>query len=163
MVSANKQSQFFSDFHSLQEHKEMGVIIIDGPTVQAFVNDDVEFKTAVDKQFVSLDTNNDGVLSRSEMRKVFETTRFLETDFGVDKSTPPEEVTLLYDSIFRSFDEDNNGTVDIDEFRSEVKKIMLAVADGLGSSPIQMAVEDDTQSFFKLAADHEAARSAKSS
>ncbi|KAL7606896.1 uncharacterized protein LOC111883642 [Lactuca sativa] len=140
----------------------MGVIIIDGPTVQAFVNDDVQFRTAVDKQFVLLDTNNDGVLSRSEMRKAFETTRFLETDFGVDKATPPEEVTLLYESIFRSFDEDNNGTVDIDEFRSEVKKIMLAVADGLGSSPIQMAVEDEN-SFFKLAADHEAARIANSS
>ncbi|CAI9279342.1 unnamed protein product [Lactuca saligna] len=140
----------------------MGVIIIDGPTVQAFVNDDIQFRTAVDKQFVLLDTNNDGVLSRSEMRKAFETTRFLETDFGVDKATPPEEVTLLYESIFRSFDEDNNGTVDIDEFRSEVKKIMLAVADGLGSSPIQMAVEDEN-SFFKLAADHEAARIANSS
>ncbi|CAH1416193.1 unnamed protein product [Lactuca virosa] len=140
----------------------MGVIIIDGPTVQAFVNDDVQFRTAVDKQFVLLDTNKDGVLSRSEMRKAFETTRFLETDFGVDKATPPEEVTLLYESIFRSFDEDNNGTVDIDEFRSEVKNIMLAVADGLGSSPIQMAVEDEN-SFFKVAADHEAARIANSS
>ncbi|KAI3764639.1 hypothetical protein L2E82_14650 [Cichorium intybus] len=141
----------------------MGVIIIDGSTVRAFVNDDVQFRTNVDKQFVSLDTNNDGVLSRSEMRKAFETTRFLDTDFGVDKATPPEEVTQLYESIFRSFDEDNNGTVDIDEFRSEVKKIMLAIADGLGSSPIQMAVEDDDQSFFKMAADLEAARVAKSS
>lgn len=45
---------------------------------------------------MSLDINNDGVVSRSEMRKAFETVRFLEADFGVDKFTPPEELTMLY-------------------------------------------------------------------
>ncbi|KAI3824655.1 hypothetical protein L1987_06122 [Smallanthus sonchifolius] len=136
----------------------MGVIIIDGSTVRAFVNDEAQFKTSVDAQFVSLDVNNDGVLSRSEMRKAFESMRLLETHFGVDTTVPPEELTRIYDSVFRSFDEDQNGTVDPEEFRSEMKKIMLAVADGLGSSPIQMAVEDDDQSFLKKAADLEAAK-----
>ncbi|KAK1422843.1 hypothetical protein QVD17_18132 [Tagetes erecta] len=134
----------------------MGVIIIDGSTVRSFVNDETHFKTSVDAQFLSLDTNNDGVLSRSEMRKAFESMRLLETHFGVDVATPPEELTRIYDSVFQRFDEDHNGTVDKDEFRSEMKKIMLAVADGLGSSPIQMAVEDDDQSFLKKAADLEA-------
>nr|XP_043621504.1 uncharacterized protein LOC122593196 [Erigeron canadensis] len=136
----------------------MGVIIIDGSTVRSFVNDEPHFKSSVDTQFTSLDTNNDGVLSRSEMRKAFESMRLLETHFGVDIAMPPEELTKLYDSVFASFDGDHNGTVDKDEFRSEMKKIMLAVADGLGSSPIQMAVEDDDQSFLKQAADLEAAK-----
>ncbi|GJU96745.1 calcium-binding EF-hand family protein [Tanacetum coccineum] len=140
----------------------MGVILIDGATVRSFVNDDVHFKTSVDEQFVSLDTNKDGVLSKSEMRKAFETMRFLESDYGVDKATSPEELAAIFDSIFRSFDEDKNGTIDINEFRSEIKKIMLAIADGLGSSPIQMAVDDDDQSLLKKAADLEAARLAKS-
>ncbi|GJY84867.1 calcium-binding EF-hand family protein [Tanacetum coccineum] len=87
----------------------MGVILIDGATVRSFVNDDVHFKTSVDEQFVSLDTNKDGVLSKSEMRKAFETMRF---------------------------DEDKNGTIDINEFRSEIKKIMLAIAGWLGTPPI---------------------------
>lgn len=133
----------------------MSVIIIDGSTVRSFVNDE-SFQSNVDTQFASLDTNNDGVLSRSEMRKAFESMRLLESHFGVDTAMKPEELTRLYDSVFLSFDEDHNGTVDRDEFRSEMKKIMLAIADGLGSSPIQMAVEDDDQSFLKKAADLEA-------
>ncbi|KAL7593610.1 uncharacterized protein LOC111890512 [Lactuca sativa] len=141
----------------------MGVIIIDGSTVRAFVNDETQFKTSVDAQFDSLDVNNDGVLSRSEMRKAFESMRLLEAHFGVDTALPPEELTRLYDSVFLGFDEDQNGTVDLEEFRSEMKKIMLAIADGLGSSPIQMAVEDDDQSFLKKAADLEAAKISESS
>ncbi|XP_071716221.1 uncharacterized protein [Rutidosis leptorrhynchoides] len=141
----------------------MGVIIIDGSTVRSFVNDEPHFKTSVDTQFSSLDINNDGVLSRSEMRKAFESMRLLETHFGVDIAMPPEELTRLYDSVFATFDGDHNGTVDRDEFRSEMKKIMLAIADGLGSSPIQMAVEDDDQSFLKQAADLEAAKLSASS
>ncbi|CAH1448807.1 unnamed protein product [Lactuca virosa] len=141
----------------------MGVIIIDGSTVRAFMNDETQFKTSVDAQFDSLDVNNDGVLSRSEMRKAFESMRLLEAHFGVDTALPPEELTRLYDSVYLGFDEDQNGTVDLQEFRSEMKKIMLAIADGLGSSPIQMAVEDDDQSFLKKAADLEAAKISESS
>ncbi|GMP61683.1 hypothetical protein CsSME_00024053 [Camellia sinensis var. sinensis] len=83
----------------------------------------------------------------------------METDFGVDVVTPPEELTSLYDSIFDKFDCDNSGAVEIDEFRSEIKKIMLAIADGLGSLPTQMALEDDDQSFLEQAADLEAFKS----
>lgn len=39
-----------------------------------------------------------------------------------------------------------------------MKKIMLAIADGLGSCPIQMALEDDDQNFLKKAADLEASK-----
>ncbi|CAN1357098.1 hypothetical protein LINPERPRIM_LOCUS44119 [Linum perenne] len=49
----------------------------------------------------------------------------------------------------------------MEEYRSEVKKIMLAIADGLGSNPIQMALEDDDQSFLKRAAELEASKAAK--
>ncbi|XP_044488553.1 uncharacterized protein LOC123213226 [Mangifera indica] len=134
----------------------MGVVIIDGSTVRAFVSDDEQFKKSVDERFAALDLNNDGVLSRSELRKAFESMRLIETHFGVDVATPPEQLTQLYDSIFDKFDLDKSGTVDIEEFRSEMKKILLAIADGLGSCPIQMALEDDDQNFLKKAADLEA-------
>lgn len=141
----------------------MGVVIIDGSTVRDFVADEAQFQKSVDERFAALDLNDDGVLSRSEMRKAFESFRLLETHFGVDVVTTPEELGRLYDSIFEKFDGDNSGTVDIDEFRSEMKKIMLAIADGLGSSPIQMALEDDDENLLKQAADLEAAKIAKAS
>ncbi|MBA0746778.1 hypothetical protein Gogos_009267 [Gossypium gossypioides] len=136
----------------------MGVVIIDGSTVRAFVTDDQQFTKSVDERFAALDLNNDGVLSRSELRKAFESLRLLESHFGVDVATPPDELTQLYNSIFERFDCDGSGTVDLQEFRSEMKNILLAIADGLGSCPIQMVLEDNDQSFLKKAADLEAAK-----
>ncbi|XP_008231399.1 PREDICTED: uncharacterized protein LOC103330579 [Prunus mume] len=136
----------------------MGVVIIDGTTVREFVKEEAQFKKSVDEQFVALDLNSDGVLSRAELRKAFESLRLIEAHFGIDVATPPEQLTQLYDSIFDKFDTDQNGTVDLEEFREEMKKIMLAIADGLGSSPIQMVLEDDDQNFLKKAADLEASK-----
>ncbi|XP_057498961.1 uncharacterized protein LOC130783484 [Actinidia eriantha] len=134
----------------------MGVVIIDGSTVRDFVADEEQFNKSADEKFAEMDLNHDGVLSRSELRKAFESFRLIETHFGVDVATPQEELTKLYDSIFERFDCDKSGTVDPEEFRAEMKKIMLAIADGLGSSPIQMALDDD--SLLKLAADLEASK-----
>lgn len=135
----------------------MGVITIDGSTVLAFVNDETQFTKSTEEAFSKLDANNDGVLSKSELRRAFESLRLIESHFGVDIATPAEELTKLYDSIFEQFDYDHSGTVDLTEFKGEFKNILLAIADGLGSSPIQMAVEDDDSSFLKKAADLEAA------
>nr|GLL34523.1 uncharacterized protein LOC109156040 [Ipomoea trifida]GMD34876.1 Calcium-binding EF hand family protein [Ipomoea batatas] len=136
----------------------MGVVIIDGSTVRNFVNDDEVFNKAVDERFTTLDLNDDGVLSRSELRKAFESFRLNETHFGVDAATPPEDLPKLYDSIFEKFDLDKSGSIDRDEFKSEMKKIMLAIADGLGSSPIQMVLEESDNNLLKQAADREAAQ-----
>ncbi|KAI3989370.1 hypothetical protein MKX01_026409 [Papaver californicum] len=137
----------------------MGVVILDGTTVKSFVEDESAFNKSVDERFEALDSNKDGVLSRSELRKAFESLRLIESHFGTDVATPPEELSQLYDSIFEKFDCDHSGSIDIEEFRAEMKKIMLAVADGLGFSPIQMVTEDN--SFLKQAADFEASKIAK--
>ncbi|XP_008797868.1 uncharacterized protein LOC103712932 [Phoenix dactylifera] len=136
----------------------MGVLVLDGSTVREFVGDEAAFQKSVDERFASLDLNGDGVLSRAELRRALETFRLLETHFGVDVVTPPAEVASLYDSIFEQFDCDHSGTVDREEFRREMRRIMLAIADGLGSSPIQIAVEDDGHNFLQQAADLEAAK-----
>ncbi|KAI4323330.1 hypothetical protein L6164_022945 [Bauhinia variegata] len=137
----------------------MGVVIIDGATVIDFVNNEDQFNKSVDEQFQALDLNNDGVLSRSELRTAFESMRLIEIHYGIDVATSPEELTRLYDSIFDKFDLNSNGTVDREEFRAEFKKIMLAIAEGLGSSPIQMVLEDDN-SLLQKAADLEASKKA---
>lgn len=138
----------------------MGVVLIDGSTVRDFVNDEAQFTKSVDDQFTALDLNNDGVLSRSELRTAFQSMRLIEAHFGIDVATPPEQLTRLYDSIFDKFDGDGSGTVDRREFRSEMKNIMLAIADGLGSFPIRMILEDDSQSLLQKAADLEASKAA---
>ncbi|KAK7405796.1 hypothetical protein VNO78_07405 [Psophocarpus tetragonolobus] len=136
----------------------MGVVVIDGSTVRDFVNDESAFTKSVDEQFQSLDVNNDGVLSRAELRTAFESMRLIEAHFGIDVATPPEQLTLLYDSIFDKFDGDHSGAVDRGEFLQEMKTIMLAIADGLGEFPIRMVLEDDPTSLLQKAADREASK-----
>ena len=44
-----------------------------------------------------------------------------------------------------------------------MKKIMLAIADGLGESPIQMVLEDQSDNLLQEAADLEASKLAEAS
>ncbi|RZS16428.1 hypothetical protein BHM03_00048419 [Ensete ventricosum] len=64
----------------------------------------------------------------------------------------------LYLGLFGRFDCDGSGAVDLEEFRVEMREVMLVVANGLGFRPIQMVVEEG--SFLERAVERES--SAKS-
>ncbi|KAF7059456.1 hypothetical protein CFC21_066362 [Triticum aestivum] len=136
----------------------MSVEILDGKTVQSFVEDEGAFNASVDGRFAALDANHDGLLSYAEMAGELMSLRVLEKHFGVDEAGAlgPDELAGLYRGLFARFDHDGNGTVDRDEFRAEMKEVMLAVASGLGFVPVQMVVEEG--SFLKVAVDRELAR-----
>ncbi|CAK9259625.1 unnamed protein product [Sphagnum jensenii] len=137
-----------------EEEVDVGsVVVLDGSTVREFATDEKAFTSAIDKMFASLDSNGDGVLSRTEIRPAFERLNLEEMRFGVpvtkttdEVNAPPvtkttDEVNALYDSVFDTFDTDHNNKVDLMEFRSQLKEIFLAIADGLGFAPLTMMVE----------------------
>ena len=136
----------------------MSVEILDGKTVQSFVEDEGAFNASVDGRFAALDANHDGLLSYAEMAGELMSLLVLEKHFGVDEAGAlgPDELAGLYRGLFARFDHDGNGTMDRDEFRAEMKEVMLAVASGLGFVPVQMVVEEG--SFLKVAVDRELAR-----
>ncbi|KAI5067018.1 hypothetical protein GOP47_0017546 [Adiantum capillus-veneris] len=115
----------------------MPLVLLDGSTVRDFVKDERAFNEAMDARFKEMDLNEDGSLSRAELRTAFERMRLLESSFGVPIAHTPAQLNALYDSVFEKFDTDHSGTVDLDEFRKQMRDILLAIADGLGASPIQ--------------------------
>ncbi|RVW61610.1 hypothetical protein CK203_065394 [Vitis vinifera] len=96
-----------------------------------------------------LTKNQDGVLSYEEMLKELQCLRVFETDFGIDVKTDPDEVAGSLLLLFSQFDRDSNGVLDFEEFKTATKRMMLAVADGLGLLPLQMILEEG--SFLKKA------------
>ncbi|KMT02519.1 hypothetical protein BVRB_9g204590 [Beta vulgaris subsp. vulgaris] len=134
----------------------MSVELLDCATITNFVDDEEAFNSSVEDHFAHLDTNHDGILSYSEMLKELQSLRVFETHFGVDVTVGPEELATTYGALFLQFDHDLNGAVDIQEFKAETKRMMLAVANGLGFLPIQMVLEED--SLLKKAVELELAK-----
>ncbi|CAL5013352.1 unnamed protein product [Urochloa decumbens] len=138
----------------------MSVEILDGSTVRSFVEDEPAFNSSVDGRFAALDADHDGLLTYAEMAGELMSLRVLEKHFGVDDTeVHADELATLYRGLFARFDRDGSGEVDRDEFRAEMKEVMLAVANGLGFLPVQMVVEEG--SFLKVAVDREMGQLAK--
>ncbi|XP_058108509.1 uncharacterized protein LOC131251664 [Magnolia sinica] len=129
----------------------MSVAVVNGVTVTAFVEDGAAFNKCMEERFSTLDVNGDGVLSRAELLRGFGPLPVR----GADAETG-EEIGNPDDEVFEKFDADRSGTVDLEEFKAEMKEIMLAVARGIGDSPIQIALESD--SFLMRAVEHESTK-----
>lgn len=136
----------------------MSVEILDGATIVNFLEDEEAFTISVCNRFAHLDTNHDGLLSYAEMLKELQSLRVLETHFGIDVETDPDELARVYESLFVQFDHNLNGTIDLEEFKKETKQMMLAMADGLGFLPVQMVLEEG--SILKKAVERESNRMA---
>nr|XP_004234473.1 uncharacterized protein LOC101252752 [Solanum lycopersicum] len=131
----------------------MSVEVLDGATILSFVEDEEAFSEFIVERFNNLDKDHDGILSYSEMLKELQGLRVFDTHFGIDVKIDPNEISRVYSSIFVQFDHDSNGTVDLKEFKQEMKEMMVAMANGLGFLPIQMVLEEN--SFLKKAIDRE--------
>uniref|UniRef100_A0A0A9FEE2 EF-hand domain-containing protein n=1 Tax=Arundo donax TaxID=35708 RepID=A0A0A9FEE2_ARUDO len=136
----------------------MSVEILDGRTVQSFVEDEGAFNASVDARFAALDADRDGRLSYAEMAGELMSLRVREAHFGADEPAAAAELAELYGALFARFDRDGDGAVGREEFRAEMREVMLAVAAGLGVLPVQMVVEEG--GLLRRAVDRELAGAA---
>ncbi|KAK4254113.1 hypothetical protein QN277_009540 [Acacia crassicarpa] len=122
----------------------MSVEIVDAATILNFLEDDEVFDASVRDMFGVLDKDKNGFLSYNEMVNEFKRLRLFEADFGIDMKTEADEVARVYDSLFLQFDHDMDGKINLREFKEETKKMMIAIADGIGFLPLQMILEPDS-------------------
>ncbi|XP_031489684.1 uncharacterized protein LOC116257213 [Nymphaea colorata] len=134
---------------------KMSIVVLDGSTIRSFVKDEEAFHRSIDDWFQRLDTNRDGLLFYPEFVQLLQMISWVVEPSGCNEGGEGEGGgSGLYDSVFRAFDHDRSGAIDLGEFRTEMKKVMLGMAEGLGSLPVQMLLEDD-DSLLKQAADLE--------
>ncbi|KAK2648738.1 hypothetical protein Ddye_016227 [Dipteronia dyeriana] len=134
----------------------MSVELLDAATIVSFIEDEDAFNVSIRDRFAHLDTDHDGVLSYAEMKEELKSLRVFETHYGIDVKPDPNELVGVYKSLFAQFDHDSNGSVDLEEFKTETKQMMLAMATGMGFLPLQKVLEED--SFLKKAVEKEAAK-----
>ncbi|XP_062083309.1 uncharacterized protein LOC133789476 [Humulus lupulus] len=123
----------------------MRIAILNDSTVTDFIEDVESFETGVAKCFEALDIDGDGMLSRQELRD------------GFGKSLPigsvrKELVEDLFDTVIGRFDVEGKGSIGFDEFKSLSNEMMMAMARGIGGSPILLALHQD--SLLLNAVDH---------
>lgn len=130
----------------------MRLAILNNSTVTQFIEDEETFDGCIGRSFAMLDGDGDGALSREELRAGFGRVLPLGS-----VSDPRKEVAdNLFDEIFRRFDSDQNGAIDLQEFKSLSKEMMLAMARGIGDLPVQLAIDRD--SLLMRAVEHELER-----
>ncbi|GAB2277565.1 hypothetical protein Dimus_012275 [Dionaea muscipula] len=117
------------------------LVIIDGPMLTTFVADSISFNESADERFRVLDTNGDGVLSRSDLRGKLDWLMAFEYEAQSDEEEA-RKAKEMDDSIFDRFDGDQRGTIGQEEFRRMLAELMLAVARGIGTTPVGLAVEE---------------------
>ncbi|KGN66803.1 uncharacterized protein LOC101222885 [Cucumis sativus] len=129
----------------------MSVAFLNDTTVTNFINDTKIFDDCVKESFKKLDTDNDGFLNMNELRVGF---RSHPLEFEL-----MDPVDDLSEVVCHKFQVEKSGGIDEEEFKSVIRDILLAMAQGIGNFPLQVALQQD--SFLMKAVELEKAREQK--
>ncbi|KAK9691775.1 hypothetical protein RND81_09G219100 [Saponaria officinalis] len=115
------------------------LVTIDGPMITKFIENTTAFNECAEKRFKALDLDGDGVLTRDDLRGALGGW-LIAMDMD---SQSNEEIKRAYDSIFEKFNAGNN-SINCENFRSMLVEIMLAMARGIGNTPMNVLLDEDS-------------------
>lgn len=126
----------------------MTVLLLNDQTILDFVNDKEAFGAAAGERFRVLNVDRDGLLSRDDLRRGFDSCIALDHENGDEEGNDG-----LFDAVFDRCDKDKDGAIDPEEFKGFIKEIMLGLARGISGVPVTMVLQED--SLFIKAVEHE--------
>ncbi|XP_030520747.1 uncharacterized protein LOC115734227 [Rhodamnia argentea] len=126
----------------------MTVLLLNDQTILDFVSDKEAIGAAAGERFRVLDVDRDGLLSRDDLRRGFDSCIALDHERGAEEGNDG-----LFDAVFDRSDKNKDGAIDPEEFKGFVAEIMLGLARGLGGVPVTMVLQED--SLFIKAVEHE--------
>ncbi|GMY21044.1 isoform 2 of ef-hand calcium-binding domain-containing protein 1 [Fagus crenata] len=129
----------------------MSLALVTCSTVLEFIQDTKTFNNCINECFEMLDFDGNGMLSKDVLCGGLH--RLLSLEYNPQEEE--EEVNNLYEVIFMRFDKDKNGFIDCKEFECLIRELMLAMARGIGDSPVLVALEET--SLLMKAVQHELA------
>lgn len=128
----------------------MHVAAVNSSTIMNFVDNEETFEKFVREWLDVVDEDGDGMLSLDEIRGAF---RKLQPLGYIPLGN--EETEEMCGSVFERFDEDRDGFLNGEEFKSFMTEIMNALARGIGDSPLIVVHEQG--SFLSQAVQHQSA------
>ena len=109
--------------------------MVRGSDADRLLANPVRLKVVVKKEFKKRDKNKSGTLSQKDIKKV---TKSVCSSLGIDNLTKDE-----FDDVWDMVDADNNGTLDIDEFKTLFVLLLEAAADADHSQSSSSASASD--------------------
>ena len=124
--------------------------MVNSSTVMGFIQDTKKFNNCINECFEMLDIDGNVMFSRELLYGGLHKLLSLENN-----TIQEEEINNLYEVIFKRFDKDEKCFIDRMEFESLIRKLMLAMARGIGDLPVLVAFEK--HSLLLKAVQHEVA------
>ncbi|KAL2609130.1 hypothetical protein R1flu_027703 [Riccia fluitans] len=112
--------------------------VLNGSKIRKMLDNEKALAEVADNLFVGLDVDNDGKLSKNEIRPLFETQG---SKWGLPSPEESEAVSELYNDLFKEIDTDKSGQVDKSEFQVLTKALFEGFAEQLRLEPIFVNVD----------------------
>jgi len=117
------------------------IMVMDGKSLKAFVENDESWTTFVNQKFAALDKSHTGKLTRKELQPAIAA---VGNALGLPPMGESAETDHIYDEMFSEFGNGGDG-ITKEVFGRVMRDILLGLGDGLERDPVAISTLDGTR------------------